>query len=156
LPASFGTQKLWIGVDRDVELVGGDEVAEGRVAVLPPPQVPVDLDGEHVLLRLLGDVEDGEHRREGHSDEEQGRNDRPAELQLGVAVDLDRIGTAGAVPVPDDRGDEEPLHKNEHDCRDRHHEEEEIVLLVGDRPVRVQSVLRGVSGTAGQEHKDGR
>jgi hypothetical protein len=144
-----------VGVGRNVELVGGRDV-QRRVAVLPPPEVPVDLDGQHVLRGLLGDVEDREHRREGHAHQQQGRDGRPAELELGVAMDLDRVGTPGPVPVPDDRGDDQALDEDEHDGGDHEHEEEEVVLLPGDRPVRVQRVLRGLAGAAGQEHEDGR
>ena len=50
----------------------------------------------------FGQVEDRRHRRHGDDREDQGRDDRPADLERGAAVDLLRVvGPALAVTEPD-------------------------------------------------------
>src|SRR4051812_33160145 len=59
---------------------------ESRVAELPPPLMPDHLDAQRALGRVPGGRKDRPHR--GHSDEHQnqGRRERPADLERGVAM----------------------------------------------------------------------
>ena len=78
----------------DHQVVGGDDVvlavAVDVVAVLPPPLLTDDRDLAGRPSGGLVEVEQGEHGRDADAGEQEGGEDRPAELELGVAVDLGR------------------------------------------------------------------
>src|SRR5918995_1973130 len=77
----------------DHEIVGREHVlvvetvAVGVVGVLPPPLLACDLDGERLVVGLV-DVEQGGQRHDADPAEQQRGQDRPPDLELGVAVCL--------------------------------------------------------------------
>src|ERR671922_2024326 len=66
----------------DVDLVGGDH-AEVGILDLPPPLVAGHVDLEDLALGPGGEVEDRPHGGDGHAGQEEGRQDRPRDLQAG-------------------------------------------------------------------------
>ena len=129
---------------RDVELIRGGYLVL-RVDVLPPPHVPVDLHLEDVAFGFLMDVEDRIDRRHGYEQQQDRGGGRPADLELGVAVDLLRdVGVARACPEAHDGDDDQPLHEDEDRDGDGEHETPEIILRLRRRPVRAQGVQRVV------------
>ena len=76
-----------------VELVDLGVVARGVVAEvvaeLPPPLLADDDDGHVFLLDVLVELLQHRQRRHGDDDEDDQRDDRPGDLEFGVAVVLD-------------------------------------------------------------------
>src|SRR5690606_5283526 len=121
----------------DLDPVG--DAFQVRVAELEPPLVADDLHA-HGVWRAFGQVEHGAHRGDGDRGQDQGRDDRPDHLQLGVAVDLLRLLAAGAVPE-EDRGDDDRQLYEEEDTRcDPEDRPEQVVDLAGERALGVQGI----------------
>ena len=87
------------------------------------------------------------------ADEDQGRDDRPADLGLDVAVDLLRhVVVVVVVTGPELEGDVEAPGEDddEDDPGDREHRDDQVVDVAGLRALGLERVLRRVRRTAGQ------
>ena len=139
---------------RDHDLVRGHDALVG-VAELPPPLLPDDVDDKRVVGGL-GEVEHGGDGEHGDRHQKDARKDRPRDLEPGVAVDL-RRHLVGSVPLrrepPDDDADDRD-HDDADDAGDDEHRDGEVVDRLGLGPFRVERVLRGVLGAAGEQHGD--
>src|SRR5690606_25659437 len=144
---------------RDDQVVGGDDlglaVAVEVVAVLPPPLVADHGDLERPVGVVL-EVEDREHRGDGHTGEDERRQDRPADLELEVAVGLggELVVAGAAAEVPGD-GEGADLDAEEDDGGDPEHRVDEVIDHPGVGPGRIERVERRVLG-AGAEQEEGR
>ena len=118
--------------------------AAARELELPPPLLAGDVDLEHVgALRALGEVPDRGDGRDGDDREDQRRDDRPADLERRVAVDLLRVVRRALAVAELDR-DDRPWHRRPRmpmtiaSDEDR---DEEVVDLLRPRPVGLERVL---------------
>ncbi len=153
LPASWGTQKLWITsadtswnpdqfAHRDVQLIGRDDPQAG-VIELPPPLMANDLDRE-----IPRGGRGRGHRRhdaqgEAKEDEDQANGDsRPEELEGPVSVDLFGFGQiALAAPIAERDEEDQPLDPQEYDGPHREHDPKQPSFLACDVAVGSQKIL---------------
>ena len=140
LPLRAGIQNEWMtscdwmvsatgvpaGITRSLAVTMSSlAVAVDVVLVLPPPLLADDGD-LHGVGRLLLEVEEGEHRGDADAGEQEGREDRPADLELEVAVELRRQAVVVVLALAEPPGEEEDaaLHEHEHDAGDQEHRAE--------------------------------
>ena len=84
------------------------------IAELPPPLVPHDFDGQRVFARNRVGLEDGPDRRNGDGGQDQRGNDRPDDLDRGVAVGLVRLRISGLTPKAENGVEQHALDQHEH------------------------------------------
>jgi hypothetical protein len=142
-----GQSEIHRAVGGDVHLVGGGEAVLG-IAELPPPLVTDHLDLEGVVLGFgrRPDVEERGEGRHRHHGQDHRRDDRPGDLELGVAVQLAHPALlALALPEPQDPKEQGDRDEYENDRGDPEHHPEQGVHLLGDGSGGVQRVLGDVA-----------
>ena len=112
-----------------------------------------DFDLERVGARDGAGLEDSPHG--GHRDGRQNQrgNDRPDDLDRGVAVDLRRLGIAGLAPETEDGIHQRPLHQDEDEDRPIERGVQEVVADPGEVAAREQRGLRIVVRSATGQHE---
>ena len=134
------------------------------VVVAPPPLLPDDPDLQGVL-GLVGEVEDGADRRDGEEGEDDGGEDGPADLGLGVAVDLGGDAVVVVLALAELPHDEQhaDLDDDEDDAGDEEGDVGEVVDLVGGRTLgfergllRVRRARRGGEADEGDQGDEAR
>ena len=137
-------------------VVGVDAVAVEVVVVAPPPLLADDphVDG---VVGLVGEVEDGGDGGDGEADEDDGGQGGPADLGLGVAVelggDLVAVVVLALAELPDHEQHAD-LDEHEHDAGDEERDVRQVVDLVGGRALGLERGLRRVRG-AGRQGETG-
>src|SRR5690606_10062540 len=155
-----GDLEVHVDPGGDHQVVGGDDVAlaEGAVAVgvvlvLPPPLLADDPDREVVLVDLL-DVEQRAQGEEGDDREDDRRQERPGDLQPGVAVRLaGQLVVAVAPAEPDDDEERAELDEEEDDDGDGEDAVPQVVDRPGERPLGPERVLRRVRGAGAEQQR---
>src|SRR5690606_34512681 len=155
-----GDLEVHVDAGGDHQVVGGDDVAlaEGAVAVgvvlvLPPPLLADHPDGEVVLVDVL-DVEQRPQGEEAHDGEDDRRQERPGDLQPGVAVGLGgQLVVALPAPEPDDDEQRAELHEEEDDDGDGEDAVPEVVDRPGEGTLRPERVLRRVRGAGAEQQR---
>src|SRR5215204_5886644 len=95
----------------NVQLICRGQIVLG-IAELPPPLVPHHFDGKRVLPRNCVRLEDGTHRRNGYSGQDERGYYSPDNLHDSVTVCLVWLGVSGLPAKPEDRVEKDALHQH--------------------------------------------